>query len=297
MRYTEKEEMFLRETYSTQPRDFIVAGLGNRTWNSIQKKAWKLALSRDFNENENSFKFDKILKFKPEDCYWIGFMLADGHISKHNNIQINLAVKDAGHLEKLQNYCGFPIIVDKDIHRVRARISDVITIRKIKNIFCWETNKTVIPPKIPILKMDQLFSIVIGFIDGDGAIDSRNGIRVKCSISWQNILNDFYFYLTGKKREFSGDYAIMTVHNFLEVKNIKKKAISLGLPLMNRKWDRIDLKKITKYEKFNHVLNLFNSGFSIKEIKNKTGYSNSLIYKVYKTNKQIILRNHQEEGR
>lgn len=47
---------------------------------------------------------EKLLLDVPETYYWIGFILADGHISKNNRLVVTLSVKDKNHLIKLQKY-------------------------------------------------------------------------------------------------------------------------------------------------------------------------------------------------
>ncbi len=57
--------------------------------------------------------------------------------------------------------------------------------------------------------------------------------------------------------------------------------MSLNLPIMNRKWDRV-VDRTLKCDKYNIIQNLLIEGHDIKKIKENTGFSQSLIYKVKK---------------
>ena len=71
----------------------------------------------------------------------------------------------------------------------------------LKIVLQSRTNKTKNIPTIPKLNDDQFFSLIIGFIDGDGSIHKYgNYLTIKCGKSWKNILEDFYEFLTKEKK-------------------------------------------------------------------------------------------------
>jgi len=39
-----------------------------------------------------------------EAYYWMGFIMADGHLSKQNRLTVTLAIKDSDHLLKLKEF-------------------------------------------------------------------------------------------------------------------------------------------------------------------------------------------------
>lgn len=278
---------YLKENYSNKSKNEITEELG-LSWNYIQKMICLFGFKREFNEFKYSFSLKKLLDFDNLiSCYWLGFLLADGHISKSKNIQINLSIKDKEHLQKLEEFIGHEIKMYEDNSKIRCTIHDRPTINEIVKKFKWKTNKTKNPPIIPtIIKDDKMFSLIIGFIDGDGSINKiGNSIRIKCDSSWKKTLEVFYENLTGYKKCFdltSDNCSIIRINKYKELKNIKNKAKKLELPIMERKWKRINDDKIIKSDKYFIVKELFLLNKNIKEIKEKTNFSISLIYKVKK---------------
>ena len=93
---------YLKENYSKKSKNDIISDLG-LSWNYIQKMAHLLDIKRSFSESNKSFSLSKLLDGSNISYYWIGFILADGHMTKNNTIQINLNKKDILHLEKLKS--------------------------------------------------------------------------------------------------------------------------------------------------------------------------------------------------
>ena len=278
----EKSITYLKKNYSKKSKKEIMETL-NLSWSYIQKLAHYNNIKREFNENINDWKYEKLLDYKNNiTLYWIGFMLADGHISKQKNIQINLSKNDKNHIIKLQQHLGkFNIIETPTI--VRVTLSDKKTISKLSNDFCWVSNKTKIPVKIPeFITDDGLFSLIIGFIDGDGYINEKGQIKIKCDSSWKEILEFFYYHLTNESKKFnltSDNCSLVYINKLKTLKNIKEKIINLELPILHRKWDKIQTR-LLKNEKYGVVKNLVEKGYKFELIKKETGFSNSFIYRV-----------------
>jgi hypothetical protein len=279
MRYN-KEQLkgYLLINYPNVSKEIIINDLG-LSWNYIQKKAHIFNIKRDLYESKNNSKYSKLVEYDNISCYWLGFILADGHITKDKRIQINLSKKDRLHILKIIDHLGDVKVYENEI-RISIVLSDKITIDKIITDFNWKSNKTKIPPIIPDwLTNDQLFSLIIGFIDGDGYINKKGRLIVKCHESWCNILEYFYRHLTSeyKKATIYENCSIIFISKYNILNSIKEKCIMLNLPIMNRKWDRI-VNKIVKQDKKNLVFDLLKKGLSIREIESK-GFSRSLIYK------------------
>lgn len=287
MRIGKKESIeFLKENYSKKTRLELTTHL-DLSWNYIQKLCCLNNIKRDFVEGKNFGKYSKLMDLeKLETCYWIGFLLADGHIHKESSIQVNLSIKDKNHILKFQKYVGsFRIYEDET--KLRITLSDIKTSKFLTEKFNWSSNKTKIIPILPKLSKNQIFSLIIGFIDGDGNINKKGTIKVKCDKSWKSILDNFYYQLTGEKKQFNiqGDgCSVFYISKLDIIFSIKEKAEELGLPIMERKWSQIN-RRILKQEKNKIVKELIDSGLSIKEIKSKTGFGNSIIYRVLKESK------------
>ena len=283
MRYNKTQlENYLKENYPTSSRETIIEDLG-LSWNYIQKKAHLFKIKRCFNENSNSFKYSRLTNYDNTSCYWLGFMLADGHITKDKRVQINISTKDRLHILKIIEHLGDVKVYENET-RISVVLSDKITIDKIVSDFNWKSNKTKIPPTIPEwLNNDQLFSLIVGFIDGDGCINKKGGLSIKCHESWFFILEYFYTHLTNeiKKSKIRDNCSTIFISKYNILKGIKEQCISLNLPIMSRKWDRIK-DKLLKSDKKEVVKILLKDGYSVKEILNK-GFSSSLIYKCKNT--------------
>ena len=165
MRYN-KEQLrdYLLINYPNVSKEIIIKDLG-LSWNYIQKKAHIFNIKRDLYESKNNSKYSKLVEYDNISCYWLGFILADGHITKDKRIQINLSKKDRLHILKIIDHLG-DVKVYENESRISIVLSDKITIDKIITDFNWRSNKTKVPPVIPNwLTNDQLFSLIIGFID------------------------------------------------------------------------------------------------------------------------------------
>lgn len=129
--------------------------------------------------------------FTAENCYWAGFIGADGAINKKSNsIRVLLSTKDKGHIKKLAVFSKDKNFVIKDLERTKNKINtfcsflDINSTKIVKNLndnFNITPNKcfTLRPPdNIP----EELIKHYIrGYFDGDGWI------------SWNKINNNVEF--------------------------------------------------------------------------------------------------------
>jgi len=280
----EKNIKYLLENYSVKSKEEIIKEL-DLSWSYIQKLACLNGIKKVRNESPNDWKFKKLIDYSDNiSMYWLGFMIADGHIYNKSNIQINLSIKDKLHLLKIQNHIG-DISISLSDSQIRATISDRKTVSILSNDFKWLSNKTKNPIEIPnFISKDALFSLIIGFIDGDGTINKKGHIFIKCDKSWKDNLENFYFILTNENKVFNltGDgLSIIYILKLKSLFKIKERAEKLNLPLMVRKWNRIRNRTI-KSDKHEIVKELLNNNYTIKEVINKTKFGNTLVYRVYK---------------
>ena len=91
---------------------------------------------------------EKLLEETNLSYYWIGFILADGHISKNNRLKVGLAIKDIKHLKQLAEYLNIDKIkINK--HKKSCNFNKQSNIvKEVKNKFNIDNNKTIKPPDL-----------------------------------------------------------------------------------------------------------------------------------------------------
>jgi hypothetical protein len=123
-----------------------------------------------YKRNSNYFQ-----KLTLENCYWAGFIAADGNIQSKSNrsarLSIQLHKKDIQHLIKFKNSIQY----DGPIGLINTRPHVYINIRD--NQICYQLNKNfnITPNKSLTLKPPKLngkfaLAFIKGYIDGDGHI-------------------------------------------------------------------------------------------------------------------------------
>lgn len=200
-----------------------------------------------------------LLKNTPETYYWMGFFMADATFIQ-NRLKIHLAKRDIGHIKKIKKYLKYTGKNKKPAFSV----VDHITIPLLRQKFDIKPQKTYNPPNLKkIFKNTSpklIFSFIVGYIDGDGSI--YRGTDNK---------NKTYLALKGHKTSFKNFcYMVNFLQTFLKIKTptpfinsqgyadfkcgknesliaIKRKVLSLSLPVLKRKWSKINLNRTTQY--------------------------------------------------
>lgn len=231
-----------------------------------------------FNRNLKQNNLEVLLDNSLTSYYWIGFILADGHIENNRRLQITLALKDIEHLKKFSEYvsCNMYIKTQCSVSPMHGK-----AIKELSRIFDINPNKTIHPPKIEIfenLNRDQLLALFAGFIDGDGCIKNLHKrkdfqLAIKCHKSWLPILNYFGNSIFSKKYDAkinTAGYTTLMIGDSQILKDFKKQILLLNLPLLERKWDIIDFNFISRCEEAisrkKHFLKLVEDDKTLKEI-------------------------------
>lgn len=238
-----------------------------------------------------------LLEDTPESYYWIGFLLADGHFSE-KRIVVGLSEHDREHLEKFAkyiNYGGRLRIAKREPHNgVYLAAMDTEVVEKLREKFDIKSNKTYNPPKTLSWVPEDLFlCLLAGIIDGDGAITNFHKrkdvfIRIKQHNSWLPILSEIGKFL-GKENATKinkNGYAELLITGYPLIRGLKKRLMSYNLPLMSRKWDKIDLNLKTRYEKktetYSKIEELLRQDIKQSEIAKIVGISEATVTKVKK---------------
>lgn len=248
---------------------------------------------------------ENLLKNECDSYYWAGFILADGSISKKGELSIATSIKDVEHLKKLQKFLNIETITysttTNGYKYAIIRGMDTKIIRKFCKKFNTGPNKTYFPTNVDWIKNDNyMLSLIAGFIDGDGCIDnqaSRNDfkLRIKCHYSWLSVLKKFISFIYKNERFkyaepkiINSGYAHLSITNTVVLKNLKRKILLLKIPIMERKWNIINLEYVGRNEKSNilknEVLEMLKNGKKNKEICQKLNIKPSTVSNIKKRN-------------
>lgn len=196
-------------------------------------------------------KLEKLLDLtNSESCYWLGFLMADGHFSKQGRLKLKVAKKDEDHLLRFLSFLGLTYHIHKDKEAVVLYIKDRKTLPLLKEKFGVTNNKTYNPCDISLLceSKEVFMPFLLGFIDGDGWVimNGPNRIRIgmKVHSSWLSNLDQFAIKLakysgnSGSKAYIDGcGYANLNITKGSTIKFLFLQ--SRDLPVLKRKWDKI----------------------------------------------------------
>lgn len=306
--WTKIEENLLINSYPSSNEKELKKLFPNRSYDSIKLKAAKLGIKKQLGFKSEA-NLSVLLEDSYESYYWIGFLMADGYISHNTNrLKLSLSQKDSEHVYKFAKFIDCKNVREYEleikeggfgsgIKRVcEITAQDNLLIPKIIKKYDFKPRKTYNPPNLDFLKIDfDLFcSFLIGFIDGDGSVQSvrKNNeyrIFIRCHKSWMNNLQWLSDSLTNHLnlknnvgalyRE--GKLSSITINNSKAIKFLKNKKKELGLPALKRKWDKIDENRVFKQEKYEanveNIKNLLNGKYTTREISSKTGLSTSRV--------------------
>ena len=238
-----------------------------------------------------------LLEDTPETYYWIGFLLADGHFDE-KRIVVGLAEHDRGHLERFAKYISYEGTISTvkkgPYSAVRLSAMDAEVVTKLREKFDIKSNKTYNPPEsLSWVSEDLFICLMAGLIDGDGNITNfykRNDafIRIKQHKSWLPILREIgeYFGESDRVKINKQGYVEVEITGFPKIRELKKKLLEYNLPLMDRKWDKLDIGLQTRYEKkeemYRKIKELLGQKIKQIEISKIVGVSKSTVTKVKK---------------
>lgn len=142
--------------------------------------------------------FDKI--DTEEKAYWLGFLFADGYVSKdpRNEIEISLQLLDVEHLYKFKNFLKSKnrVILDYKVGRCRFVVTNKHFKQTLKSLGCVNNKSLILEyPKID-KSLERHF--IRGYFDGDGSLTyaktnknkDNDKITISCSfIGTENFLS------------------------------------------------------------------------------------------------------------
>ncbi len=232
--------------------------------------------------------------------------MADGYLSDYR-LKIGLSSVDKSHLNNFVKYIGHGNVIDEKVNNDWGQfdssyvsIMDSDNIPKIKELFNITGKKTYSPIDIKRISEEDLIPFFIGYIDGDGSISNQTN-RKDCSIrlhihsSWLPVLVEISNRLSKiikceltKPKITKNGYCSWQLTNSQVVTYLKKGAIKLDLPILNRKWGKIDENFVSRYttsrENLKNVKVLLENGYKNKEICEELGLKPSTVSNMIKRN-------------
>lgn len=244
---------------------------------------------------------ERLLSNEFESFYWIGFMLADGCFNSKGTFSLSLAIKDSDHFYKFCNYINYNLVtlvretangsyvIGKKF--VAMSLQDYVNINLICKKFNINNKKTYNPPNIATFDsfaIDQMKALIAGFIDGDGHINKKGQIVIGCHYSWVSVLEHFASFISNRSyyiyKRSSMIYVRIIGHEFC--RKLKSDLLELKIPLLSRKWDRIEEHKLSRVEirekRYSEFVPLFESGMKQYKIAVEIGCNKDMIVKFVK---------------
>lgn len=261
-RWTNEEDDILRNEYYMGNTADIAEKL-KRSASSVVLRARHLKLSKSNSIYRNT-NCHRLVDGSLQSIYWIGFILADGHITANHKLKIALSSADKQHLDKLASYINANVHVKpygKNSFNVVGEqcyisVKDVDNIKKLAEDYQISKNKTEHPPNFEAYNINtsQWLALIIGFIDGDGCItkakrdSSPINIRLKNHKSWLKNLEfigaklceafDVNSSMVAKNN--SNGYASLVVTDSRIIVGLKNFTLHHSIPALTRKWDAVD---------------------------------------------------------
>lgn len=195
-----------------------------------------------------------------EQFYWLGFLYADGNISKTGNrLELTLALKDIDHLEKFRNFLKLTTeiktVLRNGHYACRLYVRNKHLWETLNNLGCVPCKSLILEfPKKEIFKNNKMFILhfIRGYVDGDGCL-SYYWNKQHTSINTQVSIVSTESFLNSIKKLFGNKHGY--IHN-KSSKDWENKAYQLTFNgAIARKFARYLYEKATiymqrKYEKY-----------------------------------------------
>lgn len=145
-------------------------------------------------KKRNVIDFDKkcFSCFSSENCYWAGFIAADGWVSKYK-LGIELSSKDEKHLNKFKEFLQSSAEIKRRFKNNKQYsaiyVNSISVIDDLRNNFNITQNKSLSFSPSKLIPKEFEKDFIRGYFDGDGTVGLKNNFTrlTFCSGSEQNI--------------------------------------------------------------------------------------------------------------
>ena len=318
--WTKIEDDILYQNYNCKSTKYVKSLLINRTVGAIKSRANYLGIKKEI-VSVRGGNIEPLLLDTPEAFYWIGFIFADGSIiNDKTRLSVSLAEKDHEHLRKMASFLNTTTKVyienggwTDNQPFCKLRIQDKQRVPELCAKFDLKPRKTYNPPNLCINDDDLFISFLCGFIDGDGCIvinkNRKNCINITIKVhgSWFDTLcyieQRIYSALQLTKYRDNNltslnkkGFAVLRLSDNTLIRKLKQRAVELEIPIMNRKWYKIDTKLVSRYittqQKRIVINNMLESGMYPAQISRELGLKLSTTYGLVRQIKQKEFAKH-----
>lgn len=249
-KWSDEEMKLLKIHWESSDMKTLLKTFPDRKYSSLMLKATELGVkSKIKRKRKGSLGF--LDNLTDSSCYWWGFIMADGHISKKGELIITLNKKDQAHLQKLAKHLN-RYLSTKD-RFCTLRIQDKSFGEKWLTELKIDGPKTYFPPDLSIfLTKERFISFFIGLVDGDGCIWHTNDwegnpwpmLRIELHKNWRNLLD----LISEKLKEFYDIESTVRVtkRGTAKIDITKKQALKtlksyVKGEFLERKWSKLDI--------------------------------------------------------
>lgn len=238
-------------------------------------------------------KLQKLRDGSLESFYWLGFLFADGHFTDLGRITVGLSCVDSDHLGKFNEFLGNPGVIKVDSTEACFAVNDLETVSWLMREYGLSQNKTYNVPNLLKLDGSERIAFFAGFIDGDGSIQYQTGrkdckLSIKLHASWLNWLEDLMetpCHLNAR------GYAYGCIADSVKLKHLKRFVVENKLPVLSRKWDKIDLGLVSRTEVSNMrkplIFDMYENGCSVKDISDLLEMKLITVYQCLKRGEKL----------
>lgn len=243
--WSDEEVSLLKEKWLQSKKQDLKTLFPTRTYNALLSKALELGLKMEKGFRKRIGDLSFLDNINQQSAYWWGLFLADGHLSKNNELSISVHVEDKEYLKVLTDKLKVELREQKQM--CLFTIGDKQFSEKWKRLLHMsdECTKTYCPPKLDVFE-NHMIPLLLGLIDGDGHIRFSNG-HYNCSIelfsSWFETFELFQKELdllgitSSIKYTRQGKYCRMTIVGKENLRLLKE--FTKPFPVLKRKWDNI----------------------------------------------------------
>lgn len=260
-RWMESELQIIRDNYGRERIQAWQHLLPSRTRDAIEFRAIKIGCTSTVTAWGPTY-FDVIHDYfsvpTPQNCYWAGFIAADGSIETtyaNANLKVSLSTLDKSHLEKLRDVLApRKKIMDYCYEKQLGRSTSVFNVNSKRIVDDLARHFLIGPRKSLTLEAPTLNDIslkesfMVGYIDGDGTITKKGDmIRVVGTsnfLAWIKTHMDQYY--PGRGGRVAGLRYNRRSPKIYDYGFGAGRAIGLldtiaryNLPILARKWSRL----------------------------------------------------------